>query len=141
MPNLNRVLIVGNLTRDPEVKYTPKGTAVGSLNLAINDSYKAADGTIKEQVTFVEVEAWGRQAETAKQYLSKGKPVFIEGSLKLETWEQDGQKRSKLKVRAERIQFLGGSRDGASKPESSRSSHPEAINEPSSEAQDDAIPW
>lgn len=106
--SLNKVLLMGNLTRDPEVKYTPKGTAVCDLGLAINDSYKAQDGTIKETVTFVDVEVWGRTAENCKQYLTKGRPVFVEGQLKLDQWEQEGQKKSKLKVRADRVQFLGG---------------------------------
>jgi single-strand DNA-binding protein len=117
MANLNKVLLIGNLTRDPEVRYTPKGTAVGDLGIAINDSYKAQDGTIKETVTYVDVEVWGRQAETCKQYLTKGRPVFIEGQLRLDQWEQDGQKKSKLKVRADRVQFLGspsGGRSGSS---------------------------
>jgi len=108
MANFNKVLLMGNLTRDPEVRYTPKGTAVGDLGLAINDSYKAQDGTIKEVVTYVDIEVWGRQAETCKQYLTKGRPVFVEGQLKLDQWEQDGQKKSRLKVRADRVQFLGG---------------------------------
>jgi single-strand DNA-binding protein len=112
MANLNKVLLMGNLTRDPEVKYTPKGTAVGDLAIAINDSYKAQDGTIKETVTYVDIEVWGRQAETCKQYLTKGRPVFVEGQLRLDQWEQDGQKRSKLKVRADRVQFLGGGPGG-----------------------------
>jgi single-strand DNA-binding protein len=110
--NLNKVLLMGNLTTDPEVKYTPKGTAVGDLRMAINDSYKAQDGTIKETVTYVDVEVWGRQAETCKQYLTKGRPVFVEGQLRLDQWEQEGQKRSKLKVRADRVQFLGGGPQG-----------------------------
>lgn len=110
--SLNKVLLMGNLTRDPEVKYTPKGTAVGEIGIAINDSYKAQDGTIKETVTYVDIEVWGRTAENCKQYLSKGRPIFVEGTLKLDQWEQDGQKRSKLKVRAERIQFLGGGSGG-----------------------------
>lgn len=110
--SLNKVLLMGNLTRDPEVKYTPKGTAVCDLGLAINDSYKAQDGTIKETTTFVDVEVWGRTAENCKQYLTKGRPVFIEGQLRLDTWEQDGQKRSKMKVRADRVQFLGGGQGG-----------------------------
>jgi single-strand DNA-binding protein len=106
--SLNKVLLMGNLTRDPEVKYTPKGTAVCDLGLAINDSYKAQDGTIKETVTYVDIEVWGRTAENCKQYLTKGRPIFVEGQLKLDQWEQDGQKKSKLKVRADRVQFLGG---------------------------------
>ncbi len=108
MANLNKVLLMGNLTRDPEVRYTPKGTAVGDLAIAINDSYKAQDGTIKETVTYVDIEVWGRQAETCKQYLTKGRPIFVEGVLKLDQWEQEGQKKSRLKVRADRVQFLGG---------------------------------
>ena len=108
MANFNKVLLMGNLTRDPEVRYTPKGTAVGDLAIAINDSYKAQDGTIKETVTYVDIEVWGRQAETCKQYLTKGRPVFIEGRLKLDQWEQEGQKKSRMKVVAERVQFLGG---------------------------------
>jgi single-strand DNA-binding protein len=105
--SLNKVLLMGNLTRDPEVKYTPKGTAVCDLGLAINDSYKAQDGTVKETTTFVDVEVWGRTAENCKQYLTKGRPVFIEGQLRLDQWEQEGQKRSKMKVRALSVQFLG----------------------------------
>ena len=110
--SLNKVLLMGNLTRDPEVKYTPKGTAVGDLAIAINDSYKAQDGTIKETVTYVDVEVWGRTAENCKQYLTKGRPVFVEGQLRLDQWEQEGQKRSKMKVRADRVQFLGGGGPG-----------------------------
>ena len=113
--SLNKVLLMGNLTRDPEVRYTPKGTAVGDLGLAVNDSYKAQDGTIKETVTFINVEVWGRQAETCKQYLSKGRPVFIEGQLRLDQWETpQGEKKSQLRVRADRVQFLGGGQGGSS---------------------------
>jgi single-strand DNA-binding protein len=109
MANLNKVLLMGNLTRDPEVKYTPKGTAVCDLGVAINDSYKAQDGTIKETVTYVDIEVWGRTAENCKQYLTKGRGVFIEGQLRLDQWETpQGEKKSKMKVRADRVQFLGG---------------------------------
>src|ERR1700735_3930903 len=134
--SLNKVLLMGNLTRDPEVKYTPKGNAVGDLSIAINDSYKAQDGTIKETVTYVDIEVWGRQAETCKQYLTKGRPVFVEGQLRLDQWETpQGEKKSRLKVRADRVQFLGspsggggggprtgGSSSGASSGESARPS-------------------
>jgi single-strand DNA-binding protein len=113
MANLNKVLLMGNLTRDPEVKYTPKGTAVCDLGIAINDSYKAQDGTIKETVTFVDVEVWGRTAENCKQYLSKGRGIFVEGQLKLDQWETpQGEKKSKMRVRADRVQFLGGGGGG-----------------------------
>ncbi len=112
--SLNKVLLMGNLTRDPEVKYTPKGTAVCDLGMAINDSYKAQDGTIKETVTFVDVEVWGRTAENCKQYLTKGRPVFVEGQLRLDQWETpQGEKKSRMKVRADRVQFLGGGGGGA----------------------------
>jgi len=109
MANLNKVLLMGNLTRDPEVRYTPKGTAVGDLAIAINDSYKAQDGTVKETVTYVDIEVWGRQAETCKQYLTKGRPIFVEGQLRLDQWETpQGEKKRLLRVRADRVQFLGG---------------------------------
>ena len=111
--SLNKVLLMGNLTRDPEVKYTPKGTAVCDLGIAINDSYKAQDGTIKETVTYVDIEVWGRTAENCKQYLTKGRPIFVEGQLRLDQWETpQGEKRSRMKVRALSVQFLGGGQGG-----------------------------
>ena len=114
MANLNKVLLMGNLTRDPEVRYTPKGTAVGDLAIAINDSYKTQDGTIKETVTYVDIEVWGRQAETCKQYLTKGRPIFVEGQLRLDQWETpQGEKKRLLRVRADRVQFLGGGGGGS----------------------------
>lgn len=137
MPNLNKVMLMGNLTRDPEVNYTPKGTAVGSLSIAINDSYKAQDGTVKETVTYVDIEVWGRQAENCKQYLVKGRPIFVEGKLKLEQWEQEGQKRSKLKVIAERVQFLGGAAERTSKPAETDTPHRDTPPPPD----DDSIPF
>jgi len=113
MPNLNKVMLMGNLTRDPEIKYTPKGMAVADLGLAINRSYTTEQGEKREEVTFVDVELWGRQAEIAGEYLKKGRPVYIEGRLKLDTWDdkQTGQKRSKMRVVGENMQFLG-SREG-----------------------------
>ncbi len=115
MASYNKVLLMGNLTRDPEVRYTPKGTAIANLGLAVNRRWTTETGEAKEEVTFVDVEVWGRQAETAGQYLSKGRPVFVEGRLKLDSWEdkESGQKRNKLKVVAERVQFLGAPRGGA----------------------------
>jgi single-strand DNA-binding protein len=115
MASYNKVLLLGNLTRDPEVRYTPKGTAIANLGLAVNRVYTTESGEQKEEVTFVDIEVWGRQAETAGQYLSKGRPVFVEGRLKLDSWEdkESGQKRNKLKVVAERVQFLGAPRGGA----------------------------
>jgi len=121
MPDLNKVMVIGNLTRDPEVRYTPKGTAVGELGLAINSTAKGSDGTTKEETTFLDVVVWGRQAETAKEYLVKGRPVFIEGRLQLDQWEgKDGEKKSRLRVVAERIQFLGGRPEGGEKQQERR---------------------
>lgn len=118
MANLNKVMLIGNCTRDPEVKYTPKGTAVGELGLAINNTYKTASGEKREETTFVDVELWGKQAELAGQYLKKGRPVYIEGRLKLDTWDdkQTGQKRSKMRVVCENMQFLGGKPEGGQAP-------------------------
>jgi single-strand DNA-binding protein len=109
MANLNRVLLIGNLTRDPEVRYTPKGTPVTEIGLAVNRIYSGEDGEKKEETTFVDVTLWARQAEIAGQYLKKGRPVFIEGRLQLDTWDdkQTGQKRSRLRVVAENLQLLG----------------------------------
>jgi single-strand DNA-binding protein len=114
MANLNRVLLIGNLTRDPEVRYTPKGTAVTEISLAVNRIYSGEDGEKKEETTFVDVTLWARQAEIAGQYLRKGRPVFIEGRLQLDTWDdkQTGQKRSRLRVVAENLQLLGSRPEG-----------------------------
>ena len=115
MASFNKVLLMGNLTRDPEVRYTPKGTAIANIGLAVNRTYTTDSGEQKEEVTFVDIEVWGRQAETAGQYLSKGRPVFVEGRLRFDQWDdkETGQKRSKLKVVGERIQFLGGPKGSA----------------------------
>lgn len=108
MANLNKVLLIGNLTRDPELKYTPSGKAVVNFGLAINRAYTDASGEKVEDVCFVDVVAWDRLAEVCNDYLGKGKPVFIEGRLQYRTWEQeDGKKRSKLDIVAQNIQFLG----------------------------------
>jgi single-strand DNA-binding protein len=114
MASLNKVMLIGNLTRDPELKYTPKGTAIAEIGLAVNRSYTTDTGEKREEVTFVDVELWGRQAELAGEYLKKGRPVFIEGRLKLDTWDdkQTGQKRSKMRVVGEVMQFLGGREGG-----------------------------
>jgi single-strand DNA-binding protein len=112
MANLNKVMLIGNLTRDPEVRYTPKGTAVADIGLAINRYFQNDNGERQEETTFVDVTLWGKQAELAQQYLGKGRPVYIEGRLQLDSWQdKDGQKRNKLKIVCENMQFLG-SRDG-----------------------------
>src|SRR5271169_528372 len=116
MANLNRVLLIGNLTRDPDLRYTPKGTAVTEIGLAVNRVYSGDDGERKEETTFVDVTLWARLAEIAGQYLKKGRPVFIEGRLQLDSWDdkQTGQKRSRLRVVAENIQLLGSRQEGES---------------------------
>jgi single-strand DNA-binding protein len=108
MASYNRVVLLGNLTRDPELRYIPSGTAVTEIGLAVNDRRKNANGEWVDETTFVDVTLWGRTAEIASEYLTKGRPVLIEGRLKLDTWEtNDGQKRSKLRVVGERMQMLG----------------------------------
>lgn len=128
MANFNKVILMGNLTRDPELRYTPKGTAIAKIGLAINRTWKNEAGESKEEVTFVDVEAFGRTAENIGQYFKKGRPIFIEGRLRLDQWDdkQTGQKRSKLGVILENFQFMdskgggaGGSEGGA--PEAPRS--------------------
>jgi single-strand DNA-binding protein len=114
MASFNRVILVGNVTRDIELRYTPQGTAVTDIGLAVNDRVKK-QGEWVDETTFVDITLWGRTAEVAGEYLSKGSPVLIEGRLKLDAWEQDGQKRSKLKIIGERMQMLGG-RSGAGGP-------------------------
>ena len=113
MASFNRVILVGNLTRDPELRYIPSGTAVTEIGMAVNDRRKNQSGEWVDETTFVEVTLWSRTAEVACEYLSKGSPVLIEGRLKLDQWEQDGQKRSKLRVVGERMQMLGGRTGGA----------------------------
>jgi single-strand DNA-binding protein len=107
MASFNRVILVGNLTRDPELRYIPSGTAVSDIGLAVNDRFKRGDQWV-EEATFVDVTLWGRTAEIANEYLSKGSPVLVEGRLKLDRWEKDGQKHSKLRVTCDRMQMLGG---------------------------------
>lgn len=114
MANFNRVILAGNITRDIELKYIPSGIAVTEITLAINDRRKTQSGEWTEETNFVDVTLWGRNAEVASEYLSKGSPILIEGRLKYDTWETDGQKRSRLRVVGERIQFLGPRTGGSS---------------------------
>jgi single-strand DNA-binding protein len=116
MPSFNKVILAGNLTRDPELRYTPKGTAVARIGIAVNRQWRDESGQQKEEVTFIDVDAWGKQAETISQYLKKGRPILIEGRLKLDSWDdkQTNQKRYQLRVVLESFQFLdsGGNREG-----------------------------
>lgn len=114
MASYNRVILLGNLTRDPELRHIPTGTAVTDIALAVNDRRKAPSGEWVDETTFVDITFWGRTAEIVCEYLTKGSPLFVEGRLKLDTWETDGQKRSKLKVIGDKIQLLGGSGRGES---------------------------
>ena len=112
--NYNRVILAGNLTRDPQVKFLANEKAVANFGIAINRRYRTADGEQREETTFVDIEAWGRTGELVGQYLTKGRSCLVEGRLKFDSWEdqQSGQKRSRLLVVADNVQFLGG-RDGA----------------------------
>lgn len=116
MANLNKVQLIGNVTRDPEIKYTPKGSAVTDLGLAINRFYSSENGEKREETTFVDVTLWGRQAEVAGEYCKKGRSVYIEGRLQLDSWEDktSGQKRTRLRVVGENMQLLGPRLGGGS---------------------------
>lgn len=123
MASFNKVILVGNLTRDPEVKYTPGGTAVAEVGLAVNRTwYDKQQNQKREETTFVDVTLWGRQAEVAGEYLAKGRSVLIEGRLQLDTWDdrETGKKRSKLRVVGENMTMLGGRGDGGGSPSPSR---------------------
>jgi single-strand DNA-binding protein len=114
MASYNKVILVGNLTRDPELRYTPKGMAIAKIGLAVNRNWTSESGEKKEEVTFVDVDIFGRTAENVAQYMKKGRPILIEGRLRLDQWDdkQTGQKRSKLGVVAETVQFLGSPTGG-----------------------------
>ncbi len=159
MANLNKVMLIGNLTRDPEIKYTPKGMAIAQLGLAINRNWTNDGGEKQEETTFVDVDLFGRLAEIAGEYLKKGRPVYIEGRLRLESWDdkQSGQKRTKMKVVGEQLQLLG-SRDGggseskgggdeysvarpASRPPSRPAPAPRPPVDPDLDAAEDDIPF
>lgn len=158
MANFNKVILAGNLTRDPELRYTPKGTAVARLGLAIKRTWKSETGENREDVTFVDVDAWGRQAEVIGQYLKKGRPVLIEGRLRLDTWEdkQTNQKRSRLGVVLESFQFLDSQRAGepgaapaprprpaaaAAAPAPAVATEPEPPSEPDGPPLEDDVPF
>ncbi|GAB5558769.1 MAG: single-stranded DNA-binding protein [Synoicihabitans sp.] len=149
MANLNRVLLIGNLTRDPELRVTPKGSSICQFGLAVNRTFKDASGQQREETTFIDVEAWGRQGEVISKYCSKGRPLFVEGRLRFDSWEDKntGQKRSRLSVVLENFQFIGGRGDdqgggGASSGGSSASMErntPPPRSAPPAPAQDDNL--
>ncbi len=117
MASLNKVFLIGNLTRDPELRVTPKGTAICQFGIAVNRQFKDESGATRDETTFVDIEAWGKQGELVSKYLTKGSPAMIEGRLKFDQWEdkQSGQKRSKLKVVLDNVQFLS-TRGGGGAP-------------------------
>ena len=149
MASLNKVLLIGNLTQDPELRRIPSGTAVSTLRLAVSESFQNKSGERVERTVFLDVDVWDRQAENCQQYLAKGSPVFVEGRLQMDQWDdkETGQKRSRLKVRADRVQFLSGPRrdgavrDTAAAPAAAASA-PAAFEEPLSKpADDEEIPF
>ncbi len=146
MASFNKVILVGNLTRDPELRYTPKGTAIAKVGMAVNRVWTGETGEKKEEVTFVDVDVFGRTAENVAQYMRKGRPILIEGRLRLDQWDdkQTGQKRSKLGVVAETVQFLGsptGATEGgaaAARPVAAAASAAPANAAPGAEAESPA---
>jgi single-strand DNA-binding protein len=136
--SFNQVTLMGNMTRDIELRYTPGGTAVTDMGLAVNEKRKDASGNLTEDTTFVDVTLWGRNAEVAAEYLGKGSPVLISGRLKLDQWETEGEKRQKLKVVCERMQMVGSKRDSGSSQGSSPASSPD---DAPSQGGDDDVPF
>jgi single-strand DNA-binding protein len=139
MASLNKVMLIGNLTRDPEIKYTPKGTAIADIGLAVNRNYTTESGEKREEVTFIDVTLWGRTAEIVGEYCKKGRPLFVEGRLQLDQWDdkQTGQKRQRMGVVLEGFQFLGGGDRGeGGAPDSPRSSSRPAPPSPKAESPD-----
>jgi single-strand DNA-binding protein len=148
MASFNKVILLGNLTRDPEVRYTPKGSAVCDLGLAVNRNYTLDNGEKREEVTFVDVVLWARLAEIAGEYLKKGRPVFIEGRLQMDSWDdkQTGQKRTKIRVVGETMQLLGSRPSGGGGGESQETERPPRPAEKAAPAakaapDDDEIPF
>src|SRR2546426_1299326 len=147
MASFNRVILAGNLTRDPELRYTPKGLAISKIGLAVNRTWKNEAGETKEEVTFVDVDSFGRQAEVIAQYFKKGRPILIEGRLRLDQWDdkQTGQKRSKLGVVLEGFSFIDSNRGDSAPPSSDASRNrpaavPAAVAAPEAAPEPEAAP-
>ena len=134
MASYNKVLLMGNLTKDPELRYTPQGTAVANLRLAVNRKFRDRNQEMKEEVCFITAVVWDKQAESCNQYLHKGSPVFVEGRLQSRSWEDNaGQKRSVIEVRAERVQFMGQAPGAGRAPQAAPAQAPEGVQEPTTE--------
>ena len=136
MVSLNRVLLIGNLTKDPELRYTPSGTPVANLRLAVNSTFKGQDGQKKEETCYVTIVVWSKQAEICNQYLKKGRSVFIEGRLLYRSWESEGKTRSTMEVRADRVQFLGGPAGGPGRGDAEAPEPAEAVRAGGGTAED-----
>jgi len=133
MASYNKVLLMGNLTKDPELRYTPQGMAVVNLRLAVNRKYRSKDQELKEEVCFITAVVWNKQAETCNQYLHKGSSVFVEGRLQSRSWEDNtGAKRSVIEVRAERVQFMGAPGQAKAQSQVTPAQPPDALSEESS---------
>ncbi len=155
MANLNKVMLIGNLTRDPELRVTPKGTAICTFSLAVNRKFKDESGGEREEVTYVDIEAWSKQGETISKYCTKGRPLFVEGRLRLDQWEDKNtkEKRSRMKVVLENFQFLGSGRGDGARPAASGDEVGESrhnappprqgggTSAPKQEAMDDDVPF
>lgn len=146
MASLNKVFLIGNLTRDPELRMTPKGTSICQFGLAVNRQFRDEAGGTREETTFVDLEAWGKTAELVSKYLTKGSPAMVEGRLKFDSWEsKTGEKRSKLKVVVENVQFLSSRGDGGSQESSGERRAPAPQREAASDTQandmDDDVPF
>jgi single-strand DNA-binding protein len=152
MASFNKVILMGNLTRDPELRVTPKGTAVCQIGVAVNQSYRDKDGNSREETTFVDVDVFGRQAEVIAKYMTKGRPILIEGRLKLDSWEtKEGEKRSKLKVVLDNFQFVGGRGEGETggttggfedtAPPARSPARPAAASRPANDVNEDDVPF
>jgi single-strand DNA-binding protein len=137
--SFNQVILMGNLTRDPEVRQTPNGQSVCSFGLALNRSYKAADGSWTEATDFIDIVAWGPLGERVAQYLSKGRPCLVNGRLQSRSWEQEGQKRSKVEVVAQDVTFLGGPGEGGGGNSGGSSSSAPAAKPSASAKKDDVV--
>jgi single-strand DNA-binding protein len=142
MASFNKVILMGNLTRDPELRVTANGNSICKIGLAVNRVYTTKDGERREEVTYVDIDAFGKQAEVINKYMRKGRPLFVEGRLKFDQWESEGQKRSKLGVVLDKFEFLGGrdDNDGAQSGGGYEKSSPPARSAPSASAPVAAAP-
>lgn len=135
----NKVILMGNLTRDPETRQTPNGQSVTNFALAVNRTWKGQDGSTQEQVSFIDCVAWGRTGEVIAQYMQKGRPILVSGRLDQRSWEQDGQKRSKVEVIVEDFNFVGGGNDGGSFSSGSSSDSSSSSSSSSSSKKNDDV--